>query len=128
MLLLLVGGCGSDQQDASKQAMPSAQPDTETVRRPVRAPVITPRDDPAMANRPLVEPSVPTADDEPLTASAAETAADPDRFRIDKENDRLYLPGSGWMSIDSFWELYLNQPERLPPDLDHRLLEPIRPR
>ena len=48
-------------------------------------------------------------------------------FKVDQAAMRVYLPGSGWIASNEFWDIYMNNPEKLPSDLDHSLLDPIRP-
>jgi len=61
----------------------------------------------------------------PEGATGAERSAD--SFKIDAAAKRVYLPETGWISVDEFWEIYMNQPDKLPADLDYTALDVIRP-
>lgn len=50
-----------------------------------------------------------------------------DQFKIDAAANRVYLPKTGWISVDEFWEIYMNHPDKLPADFDHAALDAIRP-
>ncbi|MHC5112628.1 MAG: hypothetical protein ACYTHJ_22455 [Planctomycetota bacterium] len=59
------------------------------------------------------EPSVPAA---PVPIIAA------DKLEIDLERQRVLIPNEGWMSAADFWEIYYNEPQRLPGDIDFQKL------
>jgi hypothetical protein len=50
-----------------------------------------------------------------------EPAAAP-TFQVDVENNRVYLESTGWISTEEFWDIYYNDPAKLPGDLDHEEL------
>lgn len=52
--------------------------------------------------------------------------AEPEPLEFDFEQRRVRFPGLGWISAEDFWAIYLNQPEKLPADLDHMMLEQFR--
>jgi hypothetical protein len=63
----------------------------------------------------------------PLTEGATDPEPSAGPFKIDAAANRVYLPKTGWISVDEFWEIYMNQPDKLPADLDHAALDAIRP-
>jgi hypothetical protein len=60
-------------------------------------------------------------------APAEPAPSQPTGFTVDAEQRRVYLPGDGWMGAAAFRDIYLNQPERLPPDLDPAVLHVLEP-
>ena len=50
----------------------------------------------------------------------------PDSFTVDSENKRVFMPGKGWLEAAAFWDIYYNQPQLLPAEIDHASLEPLR--
>jgi len=50
----------------------------------------------------------------------------PDSFTVDIENKRVFMPGKGWLEAAAFWDIYYNQPQLLPGEIDHVSLELLR--
>jgi hypothetical protein len=39
-------------------------------------------------------------------------------MQVDLERRLVYLPSEGWLNEDDFWDIYYNQPEKLPGTMD----------
>jgi len=37
---------------------------------------------------------------------------------VDLENRLVFLPSTGWLSEDAFWDIYFNEPQKLPDNID----------
>jgi len=37
---------------------------------------------------------------------------------VDLENRLVFLPSLGWLSEDAFWDIYFNDPQKLPGNID----------
>jgi hypothetical protein len=61
------------------------------------------------------------------TAIATGASSDPATFTVDASGQRVFLPGSGWKTVEEFWEIYYERPDLLPGDIDHQALMSIRP-
>lgn len=48
-----------------------------------------------------------------------------EKLEIDLEGQRVLLPGDGWISAPEFWEIYYNQPQKLPGDIDFAKLQQL---
>jgi hypothetical protein len=65
--------------------------------------------------------------DMPLPEGAAAPERSTDLLKIDAAAKRVYLPKTGWISVDEFWEIYMHQPDKLPANFDYSALDAIRP-
>ena len=65
--------------------------------------------------------------DDQIPANDTNLKRSSDDFEIDKVANRVYLASTGWVTVDEFWEIYLNHPEKLPQNMDHSALDAIRP-
>jgi len=74
--------------------------------------------DPAMERTDAVETRPTTATPVP--------PSEPDTFSVDLENERVFMPGKGWLGAAEFWDMYYNRPQELPGDLDHGALQALR--
>ena len=43
-------------------------------------------------------------------------------FQVDVEHNQVYLESTGWITAADFWEIYYNDPVKLPGDIDHEEL------
>ncbi len=48
-----------------------------------------------------------------------------EKLEIDVAGMRVLLPGDGWISATDFWDIYYNQPHRLPGEIDFDLLQEL---
>ncbi len=51
---------------------------------------------------------------------------EPTQFSVDFAGQRVFLPDRGWVSTRRFWEIYYQQPEKLPGELDFELIEQLK--
>lgn len=52
---------------------------------------------------------------------------DPDRFTVDQQKNRVFIPGKGWIDAATFWDIYFTNPQELPEEMDHLALHSLRP-
>jgi len=57
---------------------------------------------------------------EPIPPKKAE------KLKIDLEKRQVFIPSNGWVSTEVFWEIYHNNPEKLPGDIDFNLLQQLK--
>jgi len=75
--------------------------------------------EPAIEMQPAVsglEPSLPAAPEQIIEVKTLE---------IDLQTQRVQLPGEDWISAPEFWEIYYNEPHRLPGDIDFAKLQQL---
>jgi len=62
-------------------------------------------------------------------ASVANIQKEPQKIieksKIDLSERRVFLPGDGWISAETFRDIYYNQPQKLPGDLDFDLVHQL---
>ena len=70
----------------------------------------------------------PAMESPPETAVGKPVKIDrlPGEVALDETGERIFIPQMGWLPLHEFWELYQNQPERLPDDLDLEAVHEIR--
>jgi len=39
-------------------------------------------------------------------------------MQVDLDRRMVYLPDQGWLNEDEFWNIYYNEPDKLPGDID----------
>ncbi|MCX2980314.1 hypothetical protein EYC98_05450 [Halieaceae bacterium IMCC14734] len=71
--------------------------------------------DPAMA--PVVEPAI---------ALATKPDVLPTQLTLDKNQQRIFVPDLGWLPLAEFWDIYENNPARLPPDFDYKAMHQLK--
>jgi hypothetical protein len=59
--------------------------------------------------------------------TGSDDVSDPTAFAVDAELRRVFVPGTGWITAEAFWDIYYHRPDELPADLDHDALTAIRP-
>ena len=50
----------------------------------------------------------------------------PTGFTVDLDNRRVFMPTTGWLDAETFWDTYYRAPQHLSGDIDHQALEPLR--
>lgn len=82
--------------------------------------------DPAMAGG-VDQPGPP--EDEAQAVMPAERVAsmadEPEGLTVDENGCRVFVPGTGWVGVARFWDIYYHEPELLPGSFDHSLLKAI---
>ena len=58
--------------------------------------------------------------DEPKVSVPFKTVT---KLEIDLEKKQVHIPGEGWIEAKEFWDIYYNQPQRLPGDIDFERLQ-----
>lgn len=48
-----------------------------------------------------------------------------EKLEIDLAAKLVRLPGEGWISAQAFWEIYYNQPQKLPGEIDFELVQAL---
>ena len=76
----------------------------------------------------LTSPDVgATPGSEPPGGAAAGSQVEPSSVTVDLETQRIFLPTTGWLTADAFWDLYYNHPEQLPPGIDFDAVNQLGP-
>jgi len=60
------------------------------------------------------------------TPAVATTQKKTEQLKIDLEKHQVLISSEGWISIESFWDIYNNHPEKLPGDIDFDLLQKLK--
>lgn len=55
--------------------------------------------------------STPTTGQQVTAVAAA-------KMQVDFDRRMVYLPDQGWLSEDEFWNIYYNEPDKLPGEID----------
>lgn len=42
----------------------------------------------------------------------------PDTVKVDVKNRLIFVPNLGWLNEDQFWDIYYNEPQKLPGTID----------
>ncbi len=50
----------------------------------------------------------------------------PTEITLNETQDQIFVPSMGWLPLQDFWELYENDPARLPDNLDLQAVHQIR--
>ncbi len=93
----------------------------EESSQPVTKPLHIVVDDPAMDKLPAqaIQQNTSSGEEE-------KKLTDPQEMTVDLGKHRVFLPGQGWLSVQNFWELYYQTPEKLPDEMDFQLIEHLK--
>ena len=74
---------------------------------------------------PVVEASVALspADNQQTDAQMPAKKVKVEKLEIDLTGKRAFIPAEGWVSARAFWQIYFDQPEKLPGEIDFELLQ-----
>ena len=103
IVLCLVAACEGPTEDDSVVASP---------QQPLRHLVSDPAMDPPGAELPV--------------ALAVKADVLPTLLTVDEAQQRIFIPDLGWLPLAEFWDVYENNPARLPPDLDYKAVHQLK--
>ena len=63
---------------------------------------------------------------EPEIGRAVRIDTLPTELTLNDTQDEVFVPGMGWVPLDKLWDLYENDPARLPDNFDFQALRSIR--
>jgi hypothetical protein len=72
---------------------------------------------------PADEPGASIESTTALSVSSTVPVKPVEKLEIDLEAKLVMIPGDGWVSALSFWEIYYSEPQKLPGEMDFELLE-----
>lgn len=77
-------------------------------------------DDPAM------QVSTPVAAQIPIVEAPVAIEVVPTTIQYNDTGDQIFVPGTGWFDAGEFWDMYFNEPAKLPAELDFGALAALR--
>ena len=113
---VLLAACNDSQTRTAVSTNPVST-NTSLSRTALSSP--SPIDDPAMATNPATAVTTRSAQ----SARPSPINTPDDAMAIDPASRRVYLPTTGWLDEQQFWNVYFNEPEKLSVDIDFLALQ-----
>jgi len=67
----------------------------------------------------------PATDSEPQLQPVFKESVTPQKLEIDLPGKRVLFPGIGWITVNKFWDIYYNNPQQLPAEIDYEILHQL---
>ena len=76
--------------------------------------------------RDVPDPAMEPVAEEPDIALATRIDVLPTVLTLDETQQRIFVPDLGWLPLAEFWDIYENNPARLPPDFDYKAMHQLK--
>lgn len=76
--------------------------------------------------RDVADPAMEPVAAEPAIALATKADVLPTALTLDEPQQRIFVPDLGWLPLAEFWDIYENNPARLPPDFDYKAMHQLK--